>query len=218
MSAYYIGQIRTIQPHGPYALGGLCFGGVVAFDMARQLRANGESVRLVALLDSGIKSDRGKASGWRVFETIPMAIPSWLTGALQLNGSQWLDLVKLKRRQLNAKLADTLGRRNGDARQPHNTSLLNEMADLFGFSEQHRKIAYAQHQAIKKYIPRTYPGRLTLFRAQMQPLFSSHRPDKGWRRFAAGGLDVRVVPGNHLGMLQEPHVKTLAKELRACLD
>ena len=51
----------------------------------------------------------------------------------------------------------------------------------------------------------------------MQPLFSSHRPDKGWRWVAAGGLDIKVIPGNHLGMLQEPHVKILAKELRACL-
>jgi amino acid adenylation domain-containing protein len=218
MSTYYIDQMRAVQPRGPYALGGLCFGGLVAFEMARQLRENGESVKLVALLDSGIKSGRGKASGWRVFETIPMAIPSWLTGALQLNAAQWLDLVKLKRRQLKAKLAAKLGRRNGEARHPHSTSFINEMADLFGFSEQQRKIAYAQHQAIRKYIPRSYPGRLTLFRAQMQPLFSSHRPDKGWRRVAAGGLDVKVVPGNHLGMLQEPHVKILAKELRACLD
>ena len=126
--------------------------------MARQLRAKGESVRLVALLDSGIKSGESQASGWRVFKSISTAIPSWLVGALQLNGSQWLDLVKLKRRQLEAKLAHTLGRRNGDARQPHNTKLINEMVDLFGFSEQHRKIAYAQHHAIRKYIPRVILG------------------------------------------------------------
>ena len=48
--------IRTVQPQGPYALGGLCFGGVIAFEMAQQLRINGEPVSLVALLDSGIKA------------------------------------------------------------------------------------------------------------------------------------------------------------------
>ena len=117
-----------------------------------------------------------------------------------------------------AKLAQTLWSRNGNSRQYHNSALINEMADLLGLSERHGKIAYAQHQAIKKYRPRTYLGRLTLFKAQMQPLFSSHTRDKGWGRLAAGGLEIKVVPANHLGMLQEPHVKTLAKELRACLD
>ena len=52
----------------------------------------------------------------------------------------------------------------------------------------------------------------------MQPLFSSHRPDKGWRRFAAGGLDIKVVPGNHLAMLQEPHVQVLGEQLNGCLN
>jgi thioesterase domain-containing protein len=52
----------------------------------------------------------------------------------------------------------------------------------------------------------------------MQPLFSSHTPDKGWGQLAAGGLDIKVVPGNHVGMLQEPHVRVLAEKLRSCLD
>ena len=83
--------------------------------------------------------------------------------------------------------------------------------------EQHRKIANALYRAIREYKPRIYPGRLALFRVRMQPFFSSHDPEKGWGKLAAGGLDIRVVPGNHLGMLQEPHVKILAEQLRACL-
>jgi aspartate racemase len=52
----------------------------------------------------------------------------------------------------------------------------------------------------------------------MQPLFSLHDPEKGWGRLAAEGLDIRLVPGNHLGMLQEPHVRVLAEQLRACMN
>ena len=52
MAAYYIQQIQAVQPEGPYALGGLCFGGVVAFEMAQQLRAKRKEVTMVALLDS----------------------------------------------------------------------------------------------------------------------------------------------------------------------
>jgi len=52
MAAHYLEAIRTIQPHGPYLLGGLSFGGTVAFEMARQLQAAGEQVTQLALLDT----------------------------------------------------------------------------------------------------------------------------------------------------------------------
>ncbi|HET6178196.1 MAG TPA: amino acid adenylation domain-containing protein [Candidatus Sulfotelmatobacter sp.] len=52
MASHYLKAIRTIQPEGPYFLGGLSFGGTVAFEMARQLRAQGEEVALLALFDT----------------------------------------------------------------------------------------------------------------------------------------------------------------------
>jgi amino acid adenylation domain-containing protein len=219
MATYYIDEIRTVQPEGPYALGGLCFGGTVAFEMARQLRAKAEKVALVALFDSAINSGYSKADWWRSFlHDLPRDIPSWLTGFLQLNRAQWRSLVKLKVRMAKASLRNAL-RSSDDGSQENNApTFIQEMGDLFEFSEQHRKVARAQYWALRQYKPKIYPGRLTLFRARMQPLFSSHNPDKGWSRLAGGGLDITVVPGNHLGMLQEPHVRILAQQLRTCLD
>jgi thioesterase domain-containing protein len=52
MAAEYVRAIRTVQPEGPYRLGGWSFGGAVAFEMARQLRQSGARVDLLALLDS----------------------------------------------------------------------------------------------------------------------------------------------------------------------
>jgi len=52
MAAHYIAAIRAVQPQGPYLLGGWSLGGVVAFEMARILRAEGQTVLLLALLDS----------------------------------------------------------------------------------------------------------------------------------------------------------------------
>jgi thioesterase domain-containing protein/acyl carrier protein len=217
MAASYIREIRTVQPHGPYAVGGLCIGGVVAFEMAQQLRAKGETVALVALLDSWMSPKRGSAAWWSSFlRNLPRDFHSWLIGALQLNRSQWATLIEQKIRMTQASLrrawsADGL-------RSDDDSWRVRELGDLFHFSEQHGKVALAQHQALKRYTPKVYPGRLTLFRARMQPFFSSHAPDKGWERLAAGGLEIKVVPGNHLGMLQEPHVKVLAAQLRACLQ
>src|SRR5262249_55780928 len=52
IAAHYIDDIRTVQPQGPYFLGGLSFGGLVAFEMARQLQQRGQSVALLALIDT----------------------------------------------------------------------------------------------------------------------------------------------------------------------
>ena len=54
MAAYYIQALQTVQPTGPYLLGGWSMGGVVAFEMAQQLHAQGQRVALLALLDSRI--------------------------------------------------------------------------------------------------------------------------------------------------------------------
>lgn len=52
MAAHYLAEIKTVQPQGPYFFGGYSLGGVVAYEMAQQLRANGEQVGLLALLDT----------------------------------------------------------------------------------------------------------------------------------------------------------------------
>ena len=96
--------------------------------------------------------------------------------------------------------------------------IVKEMGDLFQFSERQQEIALAQCRALIEYRPLVYPTRVTLFRTQTIPLFFSHGPDNGWGRLAAGGVEVKVVPGNHLIMLREPHVQILAEELRVCLD
>jgi thioesterase domain-containing protein len=52
MADFYVREVRTKQPRGPYLLGGLCAGGVIAYEMASQLLHSGENVELVALLDA----------------------------------------------------------------------------------------------------------------------------------------------------------------------
>jgi thioesterase domain-containing protein/acyl carrier protein len=218
MAAHYIKEIRTVQPEGPYALGGLCSAGIVAFEMAQQLRAQGERVAMVALLDSQLRhpSDVKPTSRWNFLRNLILDIPAWLMGSLELNRSQWVDLVRLKIRIARARKAVSSG--SDINLQNRAANIIREMGDFFHFSEQHYKIARSQSRALRNYKPQAYPGRLTLFKARMQPLFSSHTPDKGWKAVAAGGLEVRVVPGNQLAMLKEPHVQVLAEQLRTCLN
>jgi thioesterase domain-containing protein len=218
MAGYYIELIKTIQPHGPYAMGGLCFGGVIAFEMAQQLTASGEQVALLALMDSGIGSGLTGWRWWRRFlQNFSGDFGPWLLGALELTPSQWRHVLRLKYAMAKMRARRVFSRDDDDSDSHPRRSRLHELAELARYSERHLAIARAQSKALRSYQPQPYSGPLTLFRARMQPFLSCHEPDNGWSRVAAGELEVRSVPGNHLAMLQEPHVRTFAKELGACL-
>ena len=72
-------------------------------------------------------------------------------------------------------------------------------------------------RAKSRYVPNRYQGPITLLWAKERPVGSTDRR-LGWRDLATGGLDVRAVPGDHLSMMTEPHVRVLAQELQACLN
>ena len=84
LAAQYVQQIKSVQPFGPYQLLGSSFGGVVAFEMARQLQASGDSVHFLALLDSYAPGSRRPNSlrGWlaekyhRLAELLPKRAPT----------------------------------------------------------------------------------------------------------------------------------------------
>jgi aspartate racemase len=71
---------------------------------------------------------------------------------------------------------------------------------------------------MRNYTPQPYPGKVTFFRAMNQNEFEAYYTDRQfWGKVAEGGLEVHNVPGDHLGILQEPNVQILAGKLRAYL-
>ncbi|HWO42676.1 MAG TPA: amino acid adenylation domain-containing protein, partial [Candidatus Eisenbacteria bacterium] len=217
IAAYYVAAIRQVQPRGPYALGGLCFGGVIAFEMARQLRSQGESITL-ALLDSVARLDDTRLGWWRRFlRNLPSDLPSWFAGFFQLTRAQWSELLKIKLATAPAMVSGIFAPRDERSRAQKFLDRVRRLGEALQFSEAHHRVARAQFRALVRYKPRPYDGSATLFRASMQPLFSAHDPKNGWGPLILGKLEVRSIPGNHLGMLQEPHVRVLAAELKAVL-
>ncbi len=65
---------------------------------------------------------------------------------------------------------------------------------------------------VQNYHPGHYPGRIVYYKARGQGLFRPLARDKGWRRFA-GQMDVCSIPGSHNQMLEEPHVRVLARKI-----
>ena len=68
------------------------------------------------------------------------------------------------------------------------------------------------------YVPKIYPGPVTLFRAEEQWSKVVHAPLFGWDKYAAGGVEMHVVPGNHFNMAYRPHVRVLSEKLTISLD
>ena len=65
MASFYISEVRKKEPYGPYLLGGMCAGGVIAYEMASQLVRSGESVELVAVLDAVLPGTQKKPGALR---------------------------------------------------------------------------------------------------------------------------------------------------------
>lgn len=219
MATYYVDEIRTVQPAGPYFLAGYSSGGSVVYEMAQQLRAKGDEVALLAMLDHAPYSSGYQKVTWQpgfvasVLKNSVRRVPYWAARATQAGPER-----SVARIRFNAALATKLlamlfrAARTGNA-QGDVASVKWELTDL----PEDGRIRETQHEASVRYRPRAYPGRIMLFRAEVQPILCSGDPLMGWGMLAAGGVDVRVVPGHHLSIIDEPHVRVLARELAAAL-
>jgi thioesterase domain-containing protein/acyl carrier protein len=195
MAAGYLSLIRERQPHGPYHLAGLCFGGVVAYEVARQLEAQGEKVATVAVFDgalpSGIRIDQlGRLTEYvRIVLTKPQRIKEGVRKNLQRLG--W-------RRTPDASTGP-LG-----AGAPVGVAVDVEIDGPEADAEVARFASSIT--AIQ--------GRLLIFRALVQnvPGWMSFAPHLGWESLS-NRLETCDVAASHLGLLQDPHVQVVAKTL-----
>jgi thioesterase domain-containing protein/acyl carrier protein len=203
MAAYYINAMRTIQAEGPYLLGGWSMGGVVAFEMAQQLHAQGQRVALLALLDARIPTaDEEDAD--EDFEA------RLLIDFVRYFGLSLDPRDALARLPKNELLERVLEHAKSAGLMPSDI----EVSQAQPFIE----LCKADFRATRNYDLRRYPGRITLFKAGHELAGSSSDPTLGWSEWAAEGVDVHIVPGNHATMVYKPHVEVLAETLRACLD
>ncbi len=201
MAASYIEALQTVQPEGPYCLGGWSMGGTVAFEMAQQLDALGQTVPLLALLDSRLPAPDEKFSD-QDFEATLL-----------------VDVIRYFGLPMDAGVLSLLPK--GDV-----LALVLEQAKKAGLVPPEVEVSQAQRfvelckadfRATRNYVPHRYPGRLTLFTASEDIAGTSSDPTLGWRQWAAGGVEVHAVPGNHANMVYEPHVEVLAVKLKTCL-
>jgi thioesterase domain-containing protein len=80
------------------------------------------------------------------------------------------------------------------------------------------EVRNAVNEAVARYRPRPYDGRITLFRARRHAPGTADHPDLGWGAIARGGVEIHPMPGYHGAMISEPRVRFLIPTLRECLE
>jgi acyl transferase domain-containing protein/thioesterase domain-containing protein len=209
LAAAYVHDLREFSPQGPYLIGGASFGGIVAFEMARQLSAQGDEPVLLFLFDTAAPGSTQKVSSTEKLHGFRQRLRErgipYLMRKIVLKGDHW-------RKQMLKRLKD---------------------AECFCFRIIRRELPpglryylteRAHWNAARSYTAQKYPGKITLLRAVdrgylgMELLGTREAPGLGWGGLAAGGLEIHEVSGEHGNMLDEPHVRTVAAELKKILQ
>jgi natural product biosynthesis luciferase-like monooxygenase protein len=218
LAARYIDEMRAVQPAGPYYLGGFCLGGYLAYEVAHQLRAQGQEVSLVAIIQTAMVDYPKFRPGVtflhrRFYRSIKrldlewsnvMALePTARASHLMERAKRLLTIAQVK---AEALVDPWLARFNREAWHSMSYSL--------------ESIGKLHVQAVMGYKLKASPvQRVTLFRAGKQPLGIVPDPTLGWGGLLDGHLEIHEIPpAHHQNILKEPAVRLLAQQLTACLD
>ncbi|MBN9248185.1 MAG: alpha/beta fold hydrolase, partial [Hyphomicrobium sp.] len=197
MAKAYVDEIRERQPHGPYLLAGYSGGGVVAFEMARQLTEVGEDVPLVVFFDTyhpqmpiqtvdfKRKLSRLRNEGLGYIKNIISLRLEWLHHALQ-------------RRQIAKHLRQD---------------------ETVPFDLRDRQLTDNFVRAASSYRPQPWAGKAMLFRAaSANYIFSGGGPSYGWDKVIMGGIETVVISGDHDTLLLGPNSLELMGHLNKALE
>jgi thioesterase domain-containing protein/acyl carrier protein len=225
MATRYIEAMRSIQPQGPYRIGGYCYGGVVAYEMARQLEAMGEETVLVAVIE-GFAPKRFQARTPtlhpRRLGIIWRSVPHWAKDYARMD-REWAKQAVLYRISRRAGRAPWRADEIAGFDETGQIDLtVAAGSDLRGVPAHHQQLMRLQLEAMRQYLPEPYGGRVTLFRSGWQTvtkaLFGALDPEYGWGALATGGVEIRLVDGAHRNIHMAPHVNSLAAELAEALE
>ena len=215
MARRYVRDLLAVSPHGPYHLAGYSSGGVIALEMATQLRESGYDVPVVMIIDNVAPGARRRRPLWSpvALARIAMNLPRWLAD----------DLLRTppKRSALRAwGRARSLVRRVGNRFVRRDAGRTLDAEALFGVSDmpQRRRRFYpVQYEALRAHRPRPYDGRVVVFRARTRPLWRTGEPDLGWRPIVRGPMQVINVRGTHATILTGSRGRALAGHITRIL-
>jgi amino acid adenylation domain-containing protein len=214
IAAEYVQLIRKFQATGPYKLIGWCVGGVLAFEVARQLTEAGHEVSLLAMIDAWAPGHHRRLSRTR-------AILADYSYRWQLIGADWQRVMSreqtlaafLEQRVMYKRLLRWFGRSSGNAParvafEVRESSAENYDQWLLGYLE----------ETAQAYEPKPYSGKITLLCSAQEPKGLFLDPQMGWGAFALGGVDVSVLDGDHFTVFKGQGLEQMAAQVSALMD
>ena len=232
MAARHLSELRKVRPHGPYSLVGFCVGGKIVLEMAQQLRAAGETIERLVMIDSG--AGNAAISYMRPilpFVTGPDATARLARQATIMKRVRWYD-ARIRwaasqdlRRQLGwlatnvarrvRKVAARIGVRTSAGLPRTGVApverIVRDLTEVAG-----EQVLRRQSDAVNVYIPRPYPGTIDLVWAESAPNVGRRDPTRGWWR-VADQVHVHTIVAHHLDLITNK-LPEMANVLRAILE
>ena len=205
----YVALIREVQPTGPYALLGWCVGGALAFEVARQLSAAGESITLLAMIDTWAPNyigDLGPVRGrladysyrWQLI------LQDWARARAEPGGVGRF----IGNRSFVRKIGRLFGRAGASADMTLGAQGRYVTAD--GYDQW--LLRYLQ-ETIGRYRPGPYAGKITILRSEQEPRGTFLDRSFGWQRHTDQPVDVITIQGDHFSIFTEPGVDDMARKI-----
>ncbi len=217
----YIREIQMIQPEGPYYIGGGSYGGLFAYEMARQLRAKGHKVAFLALFDCyNVAFGQMIPKSRMLYCMARFTLRRTGVQALRLVRSpvsKWPELLRSSARAFvkhGLRLVGSIASGPQNESQPLPAGPGTAEGDRTGLNDTLIRVREATMRAAESYVPEPYEGDVTIFAATTKMVEPYEDPFLGWKPLVSGKLEVETIAGDHITMGDEP---ALGAALNRCL-
>ncbi len=218
-AASYVKAIRSVQPEGPYYLGGWCAAGPITIEVGRQLEECGQKVGLITLFDAWypgyaeqLKQELKESGHVTLYDRLRRRYDFHRT---KLRNQTTADQVRyLKTTALNKlrSIRDAVYLKHYTRTTRIFKALGRPLPDfMYNVSE-------TTLMSLQQYEPQSFPGNMLLIRATSAPSLPGADPTCGWNQVVEGTIDVAWVQGDHETMFLEPNLEEVGKTLRDNLE
>jgi thioesterase domain-containing protein len=211
---FYAEALVKFQPTGPFVLGGYCVGAVIAFAMADNLRARGRIVGPLLVID-GVPENTNVVLGHlrpQYWIEIARNVRGWFNHADVMRKRTLQSLIWSITNNASAIGRAAMGLKRGQKIGGEYT--IEGIMDISRYQPAHKSFINRLFRALFEYRPKSYSGDVVVYEATVKPLLYLPQIGRIWREFAPQSKVVGIV-GTHIGIMHEPYVETLAKDMRA---
>ncbi len=207
IASNYLSEILVHNPDGPYALAGFSAGSVIAYEMARQLKAAGKRIYFLGNFDFSLENlerqiPMRKKLKKMILEFFPRQI--YTIRNLFRHPSA---TIKFQKNFFRLRIMGILGRMGFESEEKE----LPGMERIFEIMDRYQ-------EALGSYVVKPYNGSIDLFRSRVKLYYLKDKRYLGWEKYAEMGITIHPVQGDHDSMILQPHSEAFATKLQQVLD